>query len=325
MGRSSLLLFVVAAGVGVWILLQRYEIRGLKQLGLVRRDAGGVVDGGVPASTNDEGTIRIASFNIEAFGPAKVENDAVMEVLGRIIREFDIVAIQDVRSDRPDVLRELLDRVNETGRHYSLLVGPQVGRTSNKVQYVFVFDQVTVEADRVASYTVDDPDDLLHRPPFVGWFRTRGPDTDRAFTFTLVNVHTDRDESQYEIEALDDVFYKVRDDGRDEDDLIMLGDFNLDDKHLGKLGAITGILAAIANRPTNTRQTQQYDNLVFQLPATSEYAGHSGVFDFMREYNLTLEQALQVSDHLPVWAEFSVLEWGDQPAVVAAQGAAGLR
>ena len=74
MGRSSLLLFVVAAGVGVWILLQRYEIRGLKQLGLVRRDAGGVVDGGVPASTNDEGTIRIASFNIQSFGPAKAEN-----------------------------------------------------------------------------------------------------------------------------------------------------------------------------------------------------------------------------------------------------------
>ena len=75
------------------------------------------------------------------------------------------------------------------------------------------------------------------------------------------------------------------------------------------------MLAAISGRPTNTRQTEQLDNLVFQLPATAEYRGQSGIFDFMREFNLTMDQALQVSDHLPVWAEFSVLEGGAQPAV----------
>ena len=99
----------------------------------------------------------------------------------------------------------------------------------------------------------------------------------------------------------------------------------LDDKHLGELGAIPGILAAIAASSHQHAADRAVRQLVFQLSATSEYAGRSGVFDFMREYNLTLEQALQVSDHLPVWAEFSVLEGGDQPAVVAAQGAAGLR
>jgi hypothetical protein len=30
----------------------------------------------------------------------------------------------------------------------------------------------------------------------------------------------------------------------------------------------------------------------------------------MREHNLTMEQALEVSDHLPVWAEFSSTEGG---------------
>jgi hypothetical protein len=79
-------------------------------------------------------------------------------------------------------------------------------------------------------------------------------------------------------------------------------------------------VAAISGVPTNTRQTKQYDNLVFHMPATGEYRNRSGVFDFMREYNLTQEQALQVSDHLPVWAEFSIHEDGAEPAVAGQMG-----
>lgn len=39
----------------------------------------------------------------------------------------------------------------------------------------------------------------------------------------------------------------------------------------------------------------------------------------MREFNLSLDQALQVSDHLPVWAEFSVYE-GGRAGSVATRG-----
>ena len=28
----------------------------------------------------------------------------------------------------------------------------------------------------------------------------------------------------------------------------------------------------------------------------------------MRQYNLSLQEALEISDHLPVWAEFSIFE-----------------
>ena len=85
------------------------------------------------------------------------------------------------------------------------------------------------------------------------------------------------------------------------------------------------MMAALSRMPTNTRQTQQFDNLVFQLPATNEYAGHSGTFDFMREYNLTLEQALQVSNHLPVWAEFNMQEGGAAPAIATADATSHVR
>jgi deoxyribonuclease-1-like protein len=125
-----------------------------------------------------------------------------------------------------------------------------------------------------------------------------------------VNIHTDPDEVPQELGVLDDVFMAVRNDGRNEDDIILLGDLNADDRHLGELGQISGIMAVIAGMPTNTRGTAQYDNILFTEQATREFTGRGGVFDFMREYNLSMEQAVQVSDHLPVWAEFSIYEGG---------------
>ena len=141
---------------------------------------------------------------------------------------------------------------------------------------------------------------------------------DEAFTFTLVNVHTDPDIVATEMSVMDDVYRVVRDDGRDEDDVIILGDFNADSEHLGELGQISGITWAISGLPTNVRRTEQYDNIIFHRDATKEFVGRSGVVDFMRDYNLSTEEALEVSDHLPVWAEFSIYE-GGTPGYVASR------
>ena len=51
--------------------------------------------------------------------------------------------------------------------------------------------------------------------------------------------------------------------------------------------------------------------------ATSEYTGQWGVFDLLPEFGLTMEQVLKVSDHPPVWAEFSVYEVGVGPGARA--------
>src|SRR5690606_15229024 len=155
----------------------------------------------------------------------------------------------------------------------------------------------SLEVDRQQLYTVADPDDLLHREPFVALFRVRGPPPDQAFTFTLINIHVDPDEVQQEMNVLDDVYQAVRNDGRQEDDIILLGDFNTDDRRLGDLGRLSGLVPVISGMPTNTRGTAQYDNIVFTEQATREFTGRGGVFDFMREYNLTMEQAEKVSDH----------------------------
>ena len=42
--------------------------------------------------------IKVASFNIQVFGQSKINKPDVMDILSRIIKKYDVVAIQEVRS-----------------------------------------------------------------------------------------------------------------------------------------------------------------------------------------------------------------------------------
>lgn len=253
-------------------------------------------------------TIRIASFNIQVFGESKGSQQHVMWTLATIIRNFHVVAIQEIRTKDDYFLANFLrDYVNQQGRYYDYVIGPRLGRSNSKEQYAFLFDTAVIEVNRNNLYTVNDPDDLLHREPLVAMFRTRAPPQE-AFTFVLVNIHTDPDETATELDALGQVYQVVRQVAGAEDDVLVLGDLNVDDQHLGKLGQIPGVRPIVRGVPTNTRQTSQYDNIVLQQQSTSEFTGRWGVYDVQRMHNLTLDQALQVSDHLPIWAEFSAFE-----------------
>ena len=57
---------------------------------------------------------------------------------------------------------------------------------------------------------------------------------------------------------------------------------------------------------------------MFSDVATTEYTGRWGVFDMIREFNLTMDEALEVSDHMPIWAEFSIYEGGQGGRVATA-------
>jgi deoxyribonuclease-1-like protein len=318
MRKFLALVAILATAGGGWFFSKNFKIEGLDNLTFSPRDAASDSLGhgsNQPGVVRDGNSVRVASFNIQVFGEKKMANPRVTALLAEIVRQFDIVAIQEVRS-KQDFLPQFVDQLNATGRHYDYVIGPRLGRTSSKEQYVFVFDTASIEIDRTALYTVSDPDDLLHREPLVGWFRVRGPPAEEAFTFSLVNIHTDPDETAQELDALADVFRVVRDDGRGEDDVIVLGDLNVDEQHLGRLGQISNIHWAVSGVSTNTRGTKQYDNIVFSQLATTEYTGRWGVFDMIRQFNLTTEEALEISDHMPVWAEFTLRE-GGQPGRVA--------
>jgi exonuclease III len=265
--------------------------------------------------------IRIASFNIQAFGDAKAAKPYVMATLAAILHNFHLVAIQEIRTQDDYFIDNFLrNYVNRNGRVFDRIVGPRVGRSSSTEQYAFVYDTAAIEVNRHSIYTVNDPDDLLHREPLVAMFRVRGPPPAQAFTFVLVNFHIDPDETDAEVDALAQVYRAVRRASGGEDDIVLLGDLNVDDRHVGALGRLDGVRPVVRNIFTNTRQDALYDNVILHQPSTAEFTGRWGAFNFQQAFKLTLDQALQVSDHLPIWAEFSAYE-SAAPGRVATRGA----
>lgn len=265
------------------------------------------------AAFKSKDTVSIASFNIQVFGTSKLKKPMVMDVLAKVVRRFDVVAIQELRAKDQSIVPQFAELVNADGSKYDFVIGPRLGRTSSKEQYVYMFDTSRVQIARNSVTTISDPQDLLHREPLAARFRVRTQPAEAGFTFTLVNIHTDPDETDTELDALADVFSRVQNDGSREDDIILLGDLNVDEYHLGRLGQLPNIAWAISGLKTNTRRTKAYDNIVFNSRATVEYRGQSGVLDLMSEFGLSEAEAIEVSDHLPVWGIFSAYEGNNGP------------
>ena len=264
-----------------------------------------------PAELTDK--ITIAAFNIQVFGKSKSEDSTVMNYLAQIVRKFDVVAVQEIRTVDQNHIPSFIELLNQDGSNYDYLIGPRQGRSISKEQYVFVYDTAKISV-MDAGFVVPDEEDEVHRPPVVSRFAVRATPGRTPFTFSLMNIHTDPDEVAQEVDALAKM-YKFVQDALPEDDVILLGDLNADEKKFGKLAEVPNIGWVISNVPTNTAGNKTYDNILFDVTKTSEFTGEAGVFDFKTEFNLTKSQAIEISDHFPVWAVFSSEE---KPAVQVA-------
>jgi len=314
--RTLVLAIPVLLAVGAWQFSQYYEIeQGPQGFQLRPRSSANLsAEHGAaaiaPAGTGRRDTIRLASFDVQPLGEQKLVKPLLAKVLAETLRRFDLVALQGIEATAEDVLSGLLPLMNEDGARYDYLLGPHVGSMPHTQQYAFVFNTQTIAADRESLYTVQDPDDLLRYEPLVAAFRALGGPERQAFTFTLINVRVDPARAAVELPALGNVFRAVRGDGRGEDDILLVGDFNADDQRLRTATSIPYLNCCIAGRPTTTRRTQQTDNILFDGRSAGEFANHAGVVDLQQELGLNLAEALEISDHLPVWADFYVSEGG---------------
>jgi hypothetical protein len=317
------LMALAALVVGGWFFLKHYEVQGFENL-LIKPRSPQAANSPQPAPqdssappADQRATLRIASVNLRPLDQEKLGKAHVVGRLVGILRAFDVVAIQGVIAHNQSPLVYLTEQVNLDGLHYDFATAPSVGSEPVQEYTALIFNRSTVEIDRTTVCLVEDPSKRFRHAPLVASFRARGPAANEAFTFTVVSVDTDPNQASVEMDLLDDVFRAVRDDGRGEDDVILLGYLVAADQPLGQLAQLPNITAAISSLPTTTRGTRVSENLLFDMRATNEFIGRSGVMDLMRQFNLKPREAVEVSDHLPVWAEFSVYEGGQAGHIAA--------
>jgi len=305
----------------------------------VKVSAGGGDSTPIPTAPSEEqpavsprNTIRIATFNLAAFNEDKLADHRISDILVSVLPQFDIVAVQDIRAVNQGVMAQLVERINATGAQFDYAVGPDVQRGIVKRQAnqgvvgpyemlepysAFLFDKTIIEIDRSTVTSVKDTAERFRCDPLIALFRVRGPEPAQAFTFKLINVHTDPRRATVELDLLDDVYRAVRDGGRNEDDVILLGDFGTEADHAKQMVGLPGITSTIGLVPTTIGGLLPVDNILLDGRATTEFTGRSEVFDLIGQLNLSLPTARALSEHLPVWAAFSRYEGGQAGHIAA--------
>ena len=252
--------------------------------------------------------LTIATWNLRNLGSSS-------DVLDRaeIIQQFDIVALQEILSI--EGLNNLLACVESiTCDDWDVVTSPKVGEGGAAEFYAFMFrtDSVSYIEESSGVYQESSPDDFA-REPFFASFRAG------KFDFTLITVHITWGDlaslRTAECQRLQSVWDYVQNMDLEEDDLILLGDFNRDKPthsafdQLLQMG-ITSILTETGTRTTFGRTAaggSWYDHIWIDARYTNaELTGEIGVgTPTMNTSGEGCATALEgVSDHCPVWAVF---------------------
>jgi endonuclease/exonuclease/phosphatase family metal-dependent hydrolase len=286
-----------------------------------------IAAGDVPAKLTDR-NLLIASWNIRSFGsvhPSFDENCGSpkrnlrgLAHIAEIVRLFDVVAVQEVRGSLQGI-RLLLDWL---GPDWDVIVSDVTrGRAGNAERLSFVYDRRRVQPSGLAAELVlpplagGDPSRQFARSPYAVSFRAAEEE------FVLVTLHVlygnVPEEREGELRAIAEWLADWgSDDDRYHKDLIVLGDFNIDRRGDPRFEVFTStglnVPHAIRNARTNiyAHNAKHYDQIGwFMEQLQIGHTGRAGIVDFsdavFRELTLS-QKSWRVSDHLPLWVEFSI-------------------
>ena len=246
--------------------------------------------------------ISIASFNIRIYA-TKSRNNTELALIADRRQQFDLIAIQELRDE--EVVQRTLAILAAREHSYEALVSDPVGR-GVKERYAFLWRPEKV-ASLDSGHIVPDPRDLFIREPFYASFRAD------QFDFTLITIHSiygdHADDRRFEGMLLDDVYRFVQDSDPEEQDVILLGDFNLppDDHGFRELTPILTPLF-VGDLRSMISESNLYDNIWLDPVHVGEFVGTIGI-DYFDEtvFGKNDKVASQaVSDHRPIWGVFKV-------------------
>ncbi len=292
----------------------------------------------IPSKCLDQ-NLLIASWNIRAFGnlTRKWESEKSdspkrdlhsILCIAEIIKRFDIIAIQEVKSS----IRALRDTLKVLGDNWSLiLTDVNRGDSGNGERMAYLFDTRRVQLSGLACELVVPKewmqgigDNALQnqfvRTPYAVSFRSN------EHTFILVTLHIKYGKNSKErISELQNIAKWLADWSENinayHQDLIALGDFNIDKRGdlLDKTFLTEGLyVPPQLQDPKVTRSifdtTKYYDQIAWfegnRRRLSMEFT-NGGNYDFVpialnnRDIS-KLSLSYLMSDHYPLWAEFKI-------------------
>ena len=262
---------------------------------------------------SEQSDLRLAAWNIRIMSHKSRSNAELIEI-ARTLGDYDFIAIVELRDEM--VLKRTQKILLQMGKMYDYEFSPAVGR-GVKERYAFLYRSKLVSVVRHGELYPDvaDGKDDFSRDPYWATFRAG------EFDFSVIAVHVIWGDTvgprKAEVRALADVYKYVQDANGDEDDVLLLGDFNRNPTDTESYRPIMAIpsMTHLFNFPqkSHIRDSSLYDNIFFQKNHVKEYLNRSGIdrFDETDFGNDDKAANLAVSDHRPVWAVFSVTQDDD--------------
>lgn len=246
--------------------------------------------------------VKLVSWNVENLGQSK--SPAEIKFMAETLKSYDVVAIQEVVAGYggSQSVAKLADELNRTGSKWDYAVSDPTSSSAYKTErYAFLWKTAIVKKIGKAwlekTYTLE-----IDREPFYATFDHKGK------VFTLVNFHAITKNRQPETEIK---YFKFLPDLYPNLNLIFLGDFNCPQSHtvfnpLKKRGYVPLL---VGQKTTLKKQVKhgeslasEFDNMFYASKITKI---EGGVIEFYKSY-ATLAEARKISDHIPIWMEFSL-------------------
>jgi endonuclease/exonuclease/phosphatase family metal-dependent hydrolase len=258
----------------------------------------------------------MGTWNIQQFSEKKTCRS--LKYMADIIERFDIVAIQELKTD----LRGLNKLLAIMPGDYKFLVSDATG---NSERFAFIYDQRTVKPTGLVSdlaFEVPGGTHMgfqIHRMPYCASFKLG------RFDFTVVSVHifqSDKDWREEEIIAVADRVKKLSEKEQSkvfDRDFFVVGDFNIKkagDRFFKALVERDFLMPDKLNSlTTNFNRTGTYDKIAWVDRNDFYFSGKVNVVPYYKAVYQDKSPAggkKEISDHLPLWAEFKINELTQQ-------------
>ncbi len=258
---------------------------------------------------DDLRVVRIAAWNLEPFDFSKVNNASTGEKIARLLQEFDVVAVQGIRSKNRAVLEALVYLIARQGGEYDYVASSPSG--SNSIS-AFFFNAQTIIVDDESVSDVYDARGRLETPVLAANFRPNAVTSESSFTFQIINVHFLGASTDGEtlVDLLATLKKRAGGFGLSEDDVIVAGDFGAPIQKIKEIEKIANVATLHQNEATDAEGGVSA-NLLFDSLATVEYVERFGVVDLAEYFNISNDEAQKISRGRPIWGDFSVYEGGD--------------
>lgn len=246
---------------------------------------------------------KLLSWNLQNFGKSK--SDQEITFIANTIKNYDIIAIQEVVAGNggAQAVARLAEALNEKGAKWDYRISaPTSSVTHGTERYAFVWKTSNAKLKGKPwleqKYHVE-----IEREPYFATFEIKGK------TITVAAFHAIPKSKHPETEIK---YFKLLTQEYSTLNLVFAGDFNCPESHsvftpskkMGFAPILENQKTSLKTKPKGTDYlASEYDNMFYKTSAINYLK--SDVILFYKKF-MSLKDARKISDHIPIWFEFSL-------------------